>query len=166
MRKEKRDSLAEVRVKLLKCRQLQQRGEVSDELRDEPGSFSNTKISQTAAVEAARLPKEIVEDSLRVWDSFQLSKRRQRQRLLAVTVPGGVADRGLFDQQPGFLHPDWNDTDRRGSRAGNRLKGRPDLGLPARRAGAFGVAVNEQEVTGIEVDRGPNSICEGLGRPR
>jgi len=112
-----------------------------------PGSW--VEPSQASRAQAAGGREKLPEDVFGIRDILELLKRRNFQRHTASGIVGCGAQGRLIEEQPGFLHPDRNDTDR--SLLGTGFaKMLPNLHHPGLSALAFGVAMDEQQIARIQ----------------
>lgn len=146
----------------LEGRQPSQRREILDELGQSVGPRGWMEPAQPPGTQAARLVEKLVEERLGICKLLQPVERRNREADLPAWVVCRQAESRLVKQEPGFLHADRDDTNRR--RLCLIFQRPPDLGDTRFSWFPLGIAVHEQEVARIKLQGREDLLFESFWR--
>jgi hypothetical protein len=122
-------------------------------------SRTGMKSPEPSGAQAARRPKELMDQGFGIGNRLDFVERRECQRHGTPRIVRGLAEGRLVEKEPGLLHLYGHDADDRWVRQ--------QVQVPANFPHAevsvlpLGIAVDEQEVAGIELNGGPNLFGQG-----
>ncbi|MBK9001343.1 MAG: hypothetical protein IPM35_36955 [Myxococcales bacterium] len=155
------EDLAQLGFEPAKCTQTPQRRVVFDELRDAQDAHGEIPLQAgaSAASGLGRRKDRLSQDSLGVGRAFQPGHGRQLEGDSARRVACGYANRRLVNQEPSLRHSHWNDR-HSGDIAGGTNGGSVNLAMSDFRVFILSVAVNEEEVTWVQIQRVPQALLQ------